>query len=145
MSPGERERRAIQPRNTAERVAADGAAARRTGGQAMIERRTGKQQQNDINALITPPQQRAGLRRQEARGALPGQTGTGNYSPPPTSSGGTGVASPVKETAGSRLYHEAPVVISSTDGSLFMSVLMPARFTMLDAEGREIVFEYERQ
>lgn len=139
MSPGERERRAIQPRNTAERRASDNAAARRAGGQAMVERRTGKSQADDINALVTPPRQQRSLRTVEPRGGIPAQRGSGAYVAPPASSGGSGVASPL--TVQQIIYSEEPSYIATFDASGYFAVKMIARLVTLDSEGREIVIE----
>lgn len=139
MSPGERERRAIQPRNTAERRASDNAAARRAGGQAMVERRTGKSQADDINALVTPPRQQRSLRALESRGGLPAQRGSGSYVAPPASSGGGGVASPL--TVQQIVYAEEPSYIATFDASGYFGVKKIARMIMVDAEGRQIIVE----
>ncbi|UQY33825.1 hypothetical protein K8U54_19235 [Pseudomonas fulva] len=139
MSPGERERRAIQPRNTAERRASDNAAARRSGGQAMVERRTGKSQADDINALVTPPRQQRSLRTLEARGGLPAQRGRGTYVAPPATPGGGGVASPL--TVQQIVYAEEPSYIATFDASGYFAVKKIARMVMVDAEGRQIIVE----
>lgn len=139
MSPGERERRAIQARNTAERRGADNGAARRAGGQAMIDRRTGKAEVDDINALVSPPRQQRSLRTVEPRGALPAQRGTGAYVAPPASSGG--IASPVTETPNTRTFHES-VIRTSMDGAVFFEVRAAKTVAMTDANGAEVVMEY---
>lgn len=139
MSPGERERRAIQPRNTAERRASDNAAARRAGGQAMVERRTGKSQADDINALVTPPRQQRSLRTVEPRGGIPPQRGSGAYVAPPASSGGGGVASPL--TVQQIVYAEEPSYVATFDASGYFAVKKIARMVMVDAEGRQIIVE----
>lgn len=139
MSPAERERRSIQARNTAERRAGDGAAARRASGQAMIERRTGQSQADDINAIVNVPRPRKTLRTVEPRGPLLGQTGTGTYQAPPASSGGGGVASPL--TVQQILYSEDPTYVATFDASGYFAVKKIARMVMADAEGRQIIVE----
>lgn len=131
MATNEEKRRAIGTNNEA---------ARRKIGSDMIERRTGRAQVDDINALLNPPRERRTLKQLEPRGGVTGQVGTGNYTAPAGGSGG--VASPFTETPGTRTYHEKPIVIRSTDGSIFMAVKMPAIVTMTDASGAPAVFNY---
>ena len=108
----------------------------------MIERRTGRAEVDDINALVNQPRQRRSLPAVEPRGSVAPQRGRGNYTAPAGGSGGGGVASPFTETPGTRTYHETPIVIQSTDGSIFMAVKMPAIVTMTDANGAPAVFNY---
>jgi hypothetical protein len=117
------------------------AAERRAIGEAMVRRRTGRDDVDDINAVVAQPRQRRALPAVDARGSVPPQRGRGNYTAPPAGSGG-GVASPFTETPGTRTYHETPIVIQSTDGSIFMAVKMPAIVTMTDANGAPAVFNY---
>src|SRR5690606_20154866 len=70
------------------------AAERRAGGAAMVARRTGRDDVDDINAVVRQPRQRAALPAVAPRGGVPAQVGTGNYSPPPAPGGG-GIASPL--------------------------------------------------
>ncbi len=148
MSPGERERRAIQPRNTAERRASDNAAARQAGGQAMVERRTGKSQADDINALVTPPRQQPRLKTVEPRGGLPAQRGSGAYVAPPASTSG-GIASPLTEktkvvqdeegnskTVPDRDYYAGG--FTSSDGLFVLPAISMQRMT--DANSAEVQF-----
>lgn len=139
MSPGERARRAIQPRNTAERRSADNGAARRASGQAMIERRTGQSQADDINALVKQPRQQRSLRIVEPRGALAPQRGTGSYVAPPASTGGGGISSPL--TVQQILYSEEPTYVPTFDASGYFAVKKIARMVMVDAEGRQVLVE----
>ncbi|CAM4003910.1 hypothetical protein [Ectopseudomonas alcaliphila] len=115
--------------------------ARRAGGQAMIERRTGRAEVDDINALVTQPRQRKPLPDLAPRGSVAPQVGRGEYQAA-GGGGGGGVASPFTETPGTRTYHENTVIIQSTDGSTFMAVRMPAVVTMTDANGAPAVFNY---
>lgn len=115
-------------------------ASRRATGEAMVSRRTGRDEVDDLNAVITQPRQRTTLRSVEPRGSVPAQVGRGNYQAP--AGGGAGVASPFTETPGTRTYHETPIVIQSTDGSTFIAVKMPAIVTMSDANGAPAVFNY---
>lgn len=142
MATNEQLRRAIQDANTAERRASDGAAARRAGGQAMVERRTGKSQADDINALVNVPRTRKTLRTVEPRGALPGQIGSGTYTPPPANTGG-GIASPlVESTAANREYFPA-VLIPTTDGLAWARMRSVKKLVMADANDAEVVMEFK--
>lgn len=58
----EQQRRASGAANAANRRASDGAAERRSGGSAMIERRTGQSQVAEINAVVAPPRPRKTLK-----------------------------------------------------------------------------------
>lgn len=133
------QRKAIQERNTKERRASDGADARRQSGRDMVERRTGKQQVDDINAFLNPPKQKSSLRTLEARGGLPAQRGSGAYVAPPASSGGGGVASPL--TVQQIVYAEEPSYVATFDASGYFAVKKIARMVMVDAEGRQIIVE----
>jgi len=118
-------------------------ASRRASGAAMTARRTGKSVADDIQSLVQPPRQAKPLPRIDPVGPLPAQRGTGNYQAPSGGGGsGGGIAGPLVETPGTRTYHESTVVISSTDGSTFMALKMPAVVTMTDANGVEIPFSY---
>ncbi|OLU23879.1 hypothetical protein [Pseudomonas sp. PA27(2017)] len=141
MSPGERERRAIGKKNEAARrnIGTSNEAARRQIGRDMIERRTGKQQVDDINAVVTPPRQNRTLQRQEPRGGLAGGVGVGVYTPPPASPGGAGIASPL--TVQQIIYAEEPSYIATFDASGYFAVKMITRMVMVDAEGRQIIVE----
>ncbi|MBZ9668081.1 hypothetical protein H3221_025425 [Pseudomonas sp. LMG 31766] len=137
------QRRAIGERNEKARrdLGEANAKARRALGDEMIKRRTGKTEVEEVNALVKQPRQRKALPTLTPRGGVPAQDGTGNYTAPPAGSGG-GLASPFTETPGTRTYHETPIVIQSTDGSIFMAVKMPAIVTMTDANGAPAVFNY---
>lgn len=116
-------------------------AARRATGQAMVERRTGKSQVDDINAVVQQTRTRSALPTVDSRGSVPAQRGTGTYQAP-SSSSGSGIASPLTETPGTRTYHTSLKVIASTDGSTFISVQLPSAVTMTDATGAEVIFNY---
>lgn len=133
MATNEEKRRAIGTNNEA---------ARRKIGSDMIERRTGRAQVDDINALLNPPRERRTLKQLEPRGGVTGQVGTGNYTAPPATGTGGGISSPLSEVPGSREYHTASVVIQSVDGSTYMAVQVPSRIKMTDSTGAEVIFEY---
>ena len=117
-------------------------ASRRAAGQAMIERRTGRAEVDDINALVNQPRQRRSLPAVEPRGSVAPQRGRGNYTAPPATGTGGGISSPLSEVPGSREYHTASVVIQSVDGSTYMAVQVPSRIKMTDSTGAEVIFEY---
>ncbi|YCH23164.1 hypothetical protein M1D96_06570 [Pseudomonas sp. D1-3] len=141
MATNEEQRRALGRANQDARRALGQANqdARRQLGRDMIERRTGKQQVQDINALVTQPRQQRTLQRQEPRGGLAGNVGTGVYTPPPASSGGGGIASPL--TVQQIIYSEEPSYIATFDASGYFGVKKIARMIMVDAEGRQIIVE----
>jgi len=141
MATNEEQRRALGRANQDARRALGQANqdARRQIGRDMIERRTGQQQVQDINALVNQPRQQRTLQRKEPRGGLAGNVGTGVYTPPPASSGGGGVASPL--TVQQIVYAEEPSYIATFDASGYFAVKMIARLVTLDSEGREIVIE----
>jgi hypothetical protein len=113
-------------------------ASRRAAGQAMIERRTGRAEVDDINALVNQPRQRQQLRSVEPRGSVPPQRGRGNYTAPPASGGG-GIASPL--TVQTINYAAEPQLVETIDGSGLFRVRTITSMVMLDAEGREIVVQ----
>lgn len=151
MSPGERERRAIQPRNTAERRAANNGTARRASGQAMIERRTGKSDVDDINALVNPPRQQRTLHTVEPRGAQPAQRGTGNYVSPPAANTGGGIASPLTEKTRDDNGVQVPdrdywptTYFSTTDGLLLFEFRPTQVWRLTDADGGSVEINVAR-
>jgi len=116
-------------------------ASRRATGQAMIERRTGRAEVDDINALVNPPRQRRSLPAVEPRGSVPAQVGTGNYAAPPASTGG-GIASPLVEPdAGNREYYPT-VLLPTTDGLAWARLRSVRRYVMEDANGDEVIQEF---
>ncbi len=113
------------------------AAARRAIGEDMVKRRTGRDEVDDINAVIKQRRQRSALPTLEARGGVPAQTGTGNYTAPPATA--AGLASPVTEPSfAAREYW--PTGLVSSDGLFFFPA--PKKIVMQDANGAEAVFEY---
>ena len=116
-------------------------ASRRATGQAMIERRTGRAEVDDINALVTPPRQRKPLPGLAPRGSVPPQRGRGNYTAPVGGTGG-GIASPLVEQSGTRVFYEE-VLRPSTDGAVFFAVRAARRLTMTDANGEAVVLEFD--
>lgn len=141
MATNEEIRRGIGKTNETNRrnIGKNNEAQRRQIGRDMIERRTGQQQVQDINALVNPPRQQRTLQRQEPRGGLVGNVGAGVYTPPPATPGGGGVASPL--TVQQIVYAEEPSYIATFDASGYFAVKMIARLVTLDSEGREIVIE----
>lgn len=111
-------------------------AERRAGGAAMVARRTGRDDVDDINAVVRQPRQRAALPAVAPRGGVPAQVGTGTYSPPPAAGGG-GIASPLTATA--RTFAADPVYVETVDGSGLFRVRALDTLTLQDAEGREVL------
>lgn len=112
-------------------------ASRRATGEAMVSRRTGRNEVEDLNAVITQPRQRTTLRSVEPRGSVPAQVGRGNYTAPPATS--AGLASPVTEPSfAAREYW--PTGLVSSDGLFFLPA--PKKIVMQDANAAEAVFEY---
>lgn len=103
------------------------AAERKAIGEAMIARRRGEQQVDDINAVVRPPKQRRALRSIEPRGGLAAQKGRGNYVPPAVNPGaGGGIASPLVETDYStRLYW--PARVGTTVDGLISFLIRPIK------------------
>lgn len=114
----------------------------------MVDRRTGKQQVDDINAVLNPPKQQRTLKTVEARGGIPAQRGRGTYVAPPASSGG-GIASPLTEktkvvqdeegnskTVPDRDYY--PSGFTSSDGLFVLPAISVQRMT--DAGGADVQF-----
>lgn len=143
MATNEELRRGIGKANEAARrnIGKNNEAARRQIGQDMIERRTGKSQADDINALVNQPRQRRTLRTVEPRGPLIGQAGTGNYQAPPARTDG-GIASPLTEVVNSREYHPTAQRVS-TDGAVVFEVRAAKTVTMTDANGATVLMEYQ--
>jgi len=112
-------------------------ASRRATGEAMVSRRTGRDEVDDLNAVITQPRQRTTLRTVEPRGSVPAQVGRGNYTAPPAA--GAGLASPVTEPSFAVREFWANGLASS-DGLFFLPA--PKKIVMQDANGAEAVFEY---
>ncbi|WP_395501837.1 hypothetical protein [Ectopseudomonas mendocina] len=111
-------------------------ASRRAAGQAMIERRTGRAEVDDINALVNQPRQRRSLPAVEPRGSVAPQRGRGNYTAPAGGTGG-GIASPLTATA--RTFAADPVYVETVDGSGLFRVRALDTLTLQDAEGREVL------
>ena len=130
MATNEEKRRAIGTNNEAARraIGTNNKAARRKIGSDMIERRTGRAQVDDINALLNPPRERRTLKQLEPRGGVTGQVGTGNYTAPPATGGG--LAWPLTEDDASTRVFWSSQVISSADGLVAIQI-KPLRTMML--------------
>ena len=103
-------------------------ASRRATGEAMVSRRTGRNEVEDLNAVITQPRQRRTLRSVEPRGSVPAQVGRGNYTAPPATGGG--LAWPLTEDDAETRVFWASQVISSADGLVAIQI-KPLRTMML--------------
>lgn len=116
------------------------AAARRAIGENMVKSRTGRDEVEDLNAVIKQRRQRSALPALEARGGIPAQTGTGNYAAPPATGGG--IASPLVEpTASTREYYD-PVLLPTTDGLAWVRWRSVKKFVMEDANEDEVILEF---
>lgn len=84
---------------------------------------------------------RNSLEEVQPRGALPAQRGFGEPRRAEAVGGG-GIASPLKEQAGTREYHPS-VLRPSTDGAVFFMVRAAKTVRMTDANDEEVVMEYQ--
>ena len=130
------QRRAIAEGMRASRQAT-GEAERRATGEAMVRRRTGRDDVDDINAVVRQPRQRTALPAVAPRGSVPTQVGRGEYQA--AGGGGGGVASPL--TVQTINYAAAPQLVETIDGSGLFRVRTITSMVMVDAEGREIVVQ----
>ena len=137
----EQQRRQSGAANAANRQGsgAANAAERRAGGDALIERRTGKRQVDEINSVVVQPKPRKTLKTITPRGALPAQASPGLNRPNPVAStgGGGGLTSPLAATA--RTFSAAPVFVETFDGSGLFRVKAVETLTLEDALGIELV------
>lgn len=134
------QRRAIAEGMRASRQAT-GEAERRATGEAMVRRRTGRDDVDDINAVVRQPRQRTALPAVAPRGSVPAQTGTGNYQPPAAGAGG-GIAGPLVEVPGSREYFANKTQFYTSEFLFVVEIQPLRRMTMMDANGAEVPFEY---
>lgn len=106
-------------------------AARRAGGAAMIARRTGRDEVDDINAVVRQPRQRAALPAVASRGGVPAQVGTGNYRQPAAAS--AGLAWPLTEDdASTREFYDSSRIVSSADGLVAIRLRNMRAITLRD-------------
>lgn len=137
------QRRAIAEGMRASRQAT-GEAERRATGEAMVRRRTGREEVEDLNAVIKQRRQRSALPALEARGGIPAQTGTGNYAAPPASTGG-GIASPLTESGlAGREYYEGVTMFYSTDYLMAVELRPLKELHMTDANGDHVRLKFQR-
>ena len=115
------------------------AEARRAIGKRIEAERRGESVVEDLNRLITPTRQRRTLRTVQPVGAVPVTRGRGNYTPPPATSPGGGIASPLIEGAAA-LREWWPTGWPSTDG--IFEYPAEKRVLMTDANGAEVEFQY---
>lgn len=120
-------------------------ASRRAAGQAMIERRTGRAEVDDINALVNQPRQRRSLPAVEPRGGVAPQRGRGNYAAPAGGTGG-GIASPLTEVVTAEGGRTVPdreywpnMIMSSSDGLRVWEVRPIKTWRFVDANGDSVV------
>ncbi|QTS88307.1 hypothetical protein JLK41_09150 [Ectopseudomonas khazarica] len=120
-------------------------ASRRAAGEAMVARRTGRNEVDDINALVSQPRQRRSLPAVDPRGSVPAQRGRGNYAAPQSTGGG--IAAPLTERlrAGGkadRAYYPDGVTFYSNDYMLAVQIQPLHTLTMIDADGAEVPFVF---
>lgn len=140
MSTLAEQRKAISDGMIARRgTGAQAQATRDAIGQAMVSRRTGASQLQDLNGLARPAQQQRTLRRIESRGGLPAQKGRGTWTEPAVvPSGGAGIASPlVEQDYNARQYWPEQTLVS-VDGLLSFRIKPIKEFTQLDANTLEV-------
>lgn len=125
----------------AERRAATAAAEREAIGRAIVERRTGISQVDDINSVVRHPAPRRKLQSLAPRGALPAQKGRGDWVEPPGSRSG-GIASPLVEQDYSAREYWPEETITSTDGLLSFRVRAIREITQTDANSAEVVQQF---
>lgn len=132
------ERRASGRAMEANRRAIDG--AMRAARQSTFKR--------DLNALEsgTTARRSGALRSVESRGGVPSSTARVDYTPPASTGGGGGIASPLTEKTklqdgapvADRQYYSAGLV--SSDGLLVLPATKKLTFT--DANGAEVVMDF---
>lgn len=111
-------------------------ASRRATGEAMVSRRTGRDEVEDLNAVITQPRQRRTLRSVEPRGSVPAQVGRGNYTAPPATGGG--LAWPLTEDdPGLREFYTSSRIVSSADGLVAIRLRNMKSITLRDDNDEE--------
>lgn len=122
--------------------AATGEAERKAIGQAMIARRRGEQQVNDINAVVQPQRPRRKLSAVPPRGALAAQKGVGNYVPPRSAPGAGGVASPLTEPDYTAREYWPEQTLTSSDGLLSFRLKPIKKLVQADANSAEVVQQF---
>lgn len=136
----EQQRKALNDNMTGRRgTGAQMEAERQALGQAMVARRTGASQLQDIHGLARPATQQRTLRRIEPRGSLAAQKGRGTWSAPAlVPNAGTGIASPlIEQDYEARTYWDERTVVS-VDGLLSFRIKPIKEFTQLDANDFEV-------
>ena len=114
------------------------AEARRAIGKRIETERRGESVVEDLNRLINPVRQRRTLRSVPSVGALPPARGRGNYTPPPASSTGGGIASPLTETDYALREFHAARYFTTVDGIFVWQIDPPKKFVMEDANGAPV-------
>lgn len=102
---------------------------------------------DNLNALIMQ-RARSALQVLQSRGAVPGQTGTGSFKGQEQSTGGGGIASPLKEIVkaetgrAERTYHDKATRIYSNDYLIAVEIKPLKTITMQDANREKVVLEF---
>ncbi|MBU1330868.1 MAG: hypothetical protein KJ884_15940 [Gammaproteobacteria bacterium] len=117
-------------------------ASRRALGDAMVERRTGQSQVDDINAVVRPATQRRTLPRTTSRGSLPAQKGRGNYKAPAAAGTAGGIASPLIEQSYAAREYWPEQTVTSVDGLLSFRIKAIKSITQADANSAEVVQQF---
>lgn len=106
------------------------------------EKRLGREIVDDLSNLLPPPPQPT-LRKEEPRGGIPAARGYAERNYQPGDDGGGGIAGPLTEVPDTRIYHEDVVHrMYSSDYLLAAEICPLASMKMLDAEDREVVFNF---
>lgn len=109
-------------------IGADNKSARQASGRAM---------RDDMRALSETPKVREPLPVVPRRGSMRSVRGVGSIESTTARGTGSGIASPLIEAEGSRIYHPPSVVVPA-DGYFFYSVRSVSKLTMEDADGQEV-------
>ncbi|MDP2746205.1 hypothetical protein [Pseudomonas sp.] len=131
------QRAAIRAGVSNSRVARGGDERRAIGKRIEAERR-GESVVEDLNRLITPARQRRTLRTVQPVGAVPVTRGRGNYTPPPATSPGGGIAGPLTEQSYAlREFHDSQYLFTA-DGVFVWEFGPPKKLVLTDANGATI-------
>lgn len=128
------ERRASGRAMEANRRAIDG--AMRAARQSTFKR--------DLNALESGSTARrsGALRSVESRGGVPSSTARVDYTPPPSTGVGGGIASPVTETSFASREFWPDRFLQTSDGVFVIQLQPPKKIVMADANSAEVVLQF---
>lgn len=115
-------------------------ASRRAIGEAIVKRRTGKAEVEDINAVVQQQRTKAQLPVLDQRGGVPAQRGKGSYDASKNNT--AGIASPLTEPAASTREYYDPALLPTTDGLAWVRWRSVKKIVMQDANDAEVVLEF---